>query len=769
MPRSPLSRRRSRSVVVRRSARLPMARPRPLVTRYGPVEAHEQAVTGALPTQRSIPRMAYAYDDPPTKVLPAETVAWSSDGGEPTTVIPPAAAPEEEAAPAGVFFNPAGLVAWALAPDDGPPTTELHLDLPAADDFPPQATGAHRAANGASSGAHRAVGAESSGAHRVADAASSGAQRAMGAVSSAAHRVADAASTGAHRAMGAASSGAHRVAGAASSAAHRGADAATSGGHRVAGATSSGSHRVAASSSGGYGVAGGASSGGQRVAGAASSSGGYGVAGGASSSGGHRVADAAFSSGSHRAMDAGRMPVVPGRRPAHQSPAVEMGAPSPGGGVALLEAAPGGAVGLREAGPAPRGAGFGRRLTALVPTRPVRIPGGLRRRPVASLVLGLVVLLGLAALVLVPTRASAPPSQAALVAPGQVSGLALGDDRLPDCAPVVAALTPRQKLAQRLMVGVDGTDPAATARLVHEMQIGGIFVGGTGTALLTDQALRGVQAASRLPLAVAVDDEGGRVQRIEGLDGELPSARTLASTRGTADVQQIARNRGRVLAASGVTMNFAPDVDVSDQPADAVIGDRSFSPDADTVTGYAAAYAQGEHEAGIFTVLKHFPGHGRANGDSHRGRVTTPPLDQLKASDLTPYAGLLRPGGPLADPALTGVMVGHLDVPGLTADLPSSLTPATYKLLRDTYQFDGLTITDDLGAMKAISGELALPDAVQRALAAGADVALWTSGDPVTPVLDNLERALASGALDPKANDVAVARALAAKGVCTRR
>ena len=168
-------------------------------------------------------------------------------------------------------------------------------------------------------------------------------------------------------------------------------------------------------------------------------------------------------------------------------------------------------------------------------------------------------------------------------------------------------------------------------------------------------------------------------------------------------------------------------------------------------------------------MLKHFPGHGRANGDSHRGRVTTPPLDQLKASDLTPYAGLLRPGGPLADPSLTGVMVGHLDVPGLTADLPSSLTPATYQLLRDTYQFDGLTITDDLGAMKAISAELALPEAVQRALAAGADMALWTSGDPVTPVLDGLERALASGALDPKANDAAVARALAAKGVCARR
>ncbi len=392
------------------------------------------------------------------------------------------------------------------------------------------------------------------------------------------------------------------------------------------------------------------------------------------------------------------------------------------------------------------------------------------RRPAAPLLAGLVVGIVLAAALATPGRpVSAPPAQAALVAsPGELTGLALGDDRLPDCTAVVGGLTPRQRLAQRLMVGVEGNDPAATARLVRETQVGGIFVGGTATALLTGQALRGVQAASRLPLAVAVDDEGGRVQRVDALDGNLPSARTLAATRDTPAVQQIARDRGRALVARGITMNMAPDVDVSNQPDTAVIGDRSFAGDADAVAAYAAAYARGEQDAGVFTVLKHFPGHGHADGDSHLGRVTTPPLGQLRGDDLIPYAELLGPGGPLADPAHTGVMVGHLDVPDLTADLPSSLTPATYKLLRDDYHFDGLVITDDLGAMKAVTAELALPDAVQRALAAGADVALWTSGDPVTPVLDALERALASGGLDQRANDTAVERVLAAKGICTR-
>ncbi len=216
---------------------------------------------------------------------------------------------------------------------------------------------------------------------------------------------------------------------------------------------------------------------------------------------------------------------------------------------------------------------------------------------------------------------------------------------------------------------------------------------------------------------------------------------------------------------------MAPDVDVSDQPTDDVIGDRSFSDDPAVVAQYAAAYALGQREAGVITVLKHFPGHGHASGDSHLGRVTTPPLAQLESDDLLPYATLLGPGGALADNSGSGqtaVMVGHLDVPGLTTDLPSSLTPAVYQLLRGRYGFDGLVLTDDLGAMKAITGEFALPQAVEKALAAGADMALWTSGDPVGPVLDALQQALATGRLDAAADDTAVQRVLATKGVCSR-
>src|SRR5919202_2485002 len=138
-------------------------------------------------------------------------------------------------------------------------------------------------------------------------------------------------------------------------------------------------------------------------------------------------------------------------------------------------------------------------------------------------------------------------------------------------------------------------------------------------------------------------------------------------------VRALGEERGREQLARGITMNLAPTVDVTGSSA--AIGDRSFADDSDTVSRYAEAFVDGQRAAGVYTVLKHFPGHGRADGDSHKGRVTTPSLDDMRADDLRPYATLLRPGGPLAD-GRTGVLVGHLDVPGLTTDLPSSLTPA---------------------------------------------------------------------------------------------
>ncbi|MEU5696714.1 glycoside hydrolase family 3 N-terminal domain-containing protein [Actinosynnema sp. NPDC020468] len=361
----------------------------------------------------------------------------------------------------------------------------------------------------------------------------------------------------------------------------------------------------------------------------------------------------------------------------------------------------------------------------------------------------------------VPSRALPAPASPAAARPTSSSPAPTSTTSVvaDACAGPIAGLTPRARLAQLVMVGVDPRGSLDALRVVRGEQVGGIFIGGDDVGLLSGNALAAVHEASTLPLTVAVDDEGGRVQRVDELDGDLPSARALAARLSPDEVRDTARKRGAALRARGVTMDLAPVVDTSDQPDRTVIGDRSFSADPAVTVDYARAFAAGLRDAGVDAVLKHFPGHGNTTGDSHLGEVRSPALDALRAKDLVPYRSLPSFGA-------VSVMVGHIDVPGLTDGQPASLSPAAYALLRDEFGFDGPAMTDDLGAMRAVTDRVDLPDAVTRALASGADVALWSSGGRVGEVLDRLERATGSGELPATRVDQALRRVLRAKHVC---
>jgi beta-N-acetylhexosaminidase len=157
-------------------------------------------------------------------------------------------------------------------------------------------------------------------------------------------------------------------------------------------------------------------------------------------------------------------------------------------------------------------------------------------------------------------------------------------------------------------------------------------------------------------------------------------------------------------------------------------------------------------------VLKHFPGHGHASGDSHRQAAVTPPLADLEASDLVPYRNLL---GALP----IGIMTGHLDVPGLTApDEPASVSAnAVRELLRTRLGYDGFVITDDLSQMVAIRQSYSVPEATLRALAAGSDMALLVTNAHVPDLLSFLVDAVATHRLDETQINRSVQRVLAVK------
>lgn len=230
-----------------------------------------------------------------------------------------------------------------------------------------------------------------------------------------------------------------------------------------------------------------------------------------------------------------------------------------------------------------------------------------------------------------------------------------------------------------------------------------------------------LQLLSKIPLFIAVDEEGGRVARIANQNGfSVPRYESAAAVGATGDVRkakEMGSTIGAYLRAYGFNMNFAPVADVYTNPENTVIGDRAFSSDAQTAAKMAAAMAGGLRSQNITPVYKHFPGHGDTAQDSHYElAVTYKTLDEMMESEWLPFR------------KATGqdlVMLGHMAAPNITGDMiPATLS---YKLvtecLRQKCGFSGLIITDSF-VMDAIVKSYDAGDAAVMAFQAGCDIVL---------------------------------------------
>jgi len=322
----------------------------------------------------------------------------------------------------------------------------------------------------------------------------------------------------------------------------------------------------------------------------------------------------------------------------------------------------------------------------------------------------------------------------------------------PTSAECIAAMPVATRVGQVLMPVVDQGGLMAVADLAGRGLVAGAVVVEPVDEALGD-AIASVQAVSATgPLVMAVDEEGGTVQRLDGLLGDMPSARHMAGLP-LNEVRALARGRAEAMAGLGFTMNLAPVVDVGSGPG---IGSRSFSGDPLLVATFGSAVAHGVLDAGLTPVAKHFPGHGRASADSHEELPVTPPIGELMAVDLVPWR-YLPPG--------TAVMVGHLSVPGLTEGVSASLSfQAVTGLLRGDLRFDGLVVSDDL-AMGAIADTMGIPQAAVISLRAGVDLLIVGPADGVAEIAWELLTALDDGRLSPGRLDEAVGRVLAQRGV----
>ncbi|GII88014.1 hydrolase [Sphaerisporangium siamense] len=266
-----------------------------------------------------------------------------------------------------------------------------------------------------------------------------------------------------------------------------------------------------------------------------------------------------------------------------------------------------------------------------------------------------------------------------------------------------------------LQVGFDGTTPPDW--VLREL------AGGLGGVVLFARNIDGDPAdvVRRLreenpEVIVAADEEGGTVTRLEAARGSSwPGNAALGMLDDVARTERTAAEIGRLLAATGVTLDYAPDVDVNADPANPVIGVRSFGADPGLVARHAAAWVTGLQAQGVAACAKHFPGHGDTVTDSHLALPTLhASRELLERRDLPPFRAAVAAG-------VRAIMCGHLLVPALDPDLTATLSRRVMTdLLREELGFQGLLVTDAI-EMKAVSARMSQPEVAVRALAAGAD------------------------------------------------
>ncbi|MEE9414212.1 MAG: glycoside hydrolase family 3 N-terminal domain-containing protein [Acidimicrobiales bacterium] len=310
------------------------------------------------------------------------------------------------------------------------------------------------------------------------------------------------------------------------------------------------------------------------------------------------------------------------------------------------------------------------------------------------------------------------------------------------------------KVGQLIMALALPSSLDSAADLAETGQLGAVGLLGEPGPALPDQ-LAEIQKRSWLPVTIAVDEEGGNVQRLVGLLNRLPSARSVADLGDPTFAEFNGVVHGSAMFDLGITMDLAPVLDVGGGPG---IGSRSYSSDPAIVSDFGLAFASGLVESGVTPVVKHFPGHGQASADSHRSLPITPSIEDLRQRDLLPFLDAIEIPG-------VALMVGHLNVPGLTDGLPATLSPAAIDgLLRTELGFDGLVMTDALN-MGAIRNGWTTPEAAVLAVAAGADVVMVGSVSEVAATHGALLSALEEGTISLERVDESVLRVLASKSI----
>ena len=291
-------------------------------------------------------------------------------------------------------------------------------------------------------------------------------------------------------------------------------------------------------------------------------------------------------------------------------------------------------------------------------------------------------------------------------------------------------------IGQMIMVGIGDFNlldqKADVFDAIRADQVGGVILfeknlSSTNTEGRLQRILEFTQEQSKTPLFVSIDEEGGRVNRLKTKYGfpKTVTAQYLGELDNLDTTYFYAKQTAAILYKLGINMNFAPSVDVNINPDNPVIGKigRSYSADPLVVSRHAQAFVEGHDLFGVATVLKHFPGHGSSQNDSHLG--LTDVSDSWRFEELLPYKALMDSG------KVKAIMTAHI----VNQVLDDSKLPATLSdkvisdVLRGFMNYKGVVVSDDM-QMKAISAQYGLEEAIKMAVLAGVDVLLFANNVP---------------------------------------
>lgn len=326
----------------------------------------------------------------------------------------------------------------------------------------------------------------------------------------------------------------------------------------------------------------------------------------------------------------------------------------------------------------------------------------------------------------------------------------------------INSMTLDEKIGQMIITGFDGSEYNDDMdRLINEYKVGGVIlfarnIEDSNQMIELTRALQ--ENNNNIPLFISIDEEGGRVSRLPDDIEKFPAAFDIGLINNDQTAYENGKEIGYTLKRLGINLDYAPVLDIYSNLNNTVIGDRAFGTEESIVSKMGIATMKGIEDAGVIPVIKHFPGHGDTEVDSHYGLpIVYKTLEELRNFEFIPFVKAIESGCDV-------IMVSHIILNEVDSSNPASLSKIVISdLLRKDLEFDKVVITDDM-SMGAITSIMSIEEACIKSIEAGCDILLLGNAyEEIEQVINSIKLKLYNGEISEEQINKSVKRILELK------